>query len=116
MTLNITTADNPFVVGEKQPPFEYQFKDYAGAPINLLNYAARASFRERWAAVATVDGRAAAVTDSANGKVTYTWQGDEYPTPGQWLGELWVGNGTQRYCSLLFTFLVRAPVASVPSI
>lgn len=106
----------PFVVGEKPAALEYQFLDGAGQPINLGAYTARFSCVERRTGAVTVDAGPATVSDAATGKVTRTWTGAEFPTPGRYEAELWVGNTTQRFASVLITFTVRAAVASVPNV
>jgi hypothetical protein len=106
----------PFVVGEKPAPLEYQFLDSGGQGMNLGAYTARFSCIERGGNTVTVDVANAVVTDAATGRVTYTWTGAEFPTPGRYEAELWVGNTTQRFASVLLLFTVRAAVASVPAI
>jgi hypothetical protein len=114
MTIQLTSAGNPFVVGEKPAPLVYTFKDSTGAVINLTGYNAKFSVRELYGVAGALFN--AAVTGPTAGEATYTWVGGEYPTPGHYLAEMWVGNGTQRFCSERIEFDVRAPVGSVPSI
>lgn len=111
-----SVAVGPYVVGEKPAPLEYQFLDSAGTPMNLGAYTAKFSCIERGSGVVTADAAAATVTDAANGKVTHSWVGSEFPTPGRYEAEMWVGNTTQRFATVLITFTVRAAVASVPNI
>ncbi len=103
----------PYVVGEKPPPLVYTFLDSAGAPIDLTGYAVRFTYRH-------VDGTAteaaAAVTDAAGGKITYTWTGPEIATPGDHWAEIWAGNTANRFCSLRLEYNVRAAVGAVPAI
>jgi BppU N-terminal domain len=106
----------PFVVGEKPDPIQYTFLDVAGAPMVLTGYQAKFTCRERCAAGPSVDNVPAAVTDAAGGQVTYSWTGSEFPTPGHYRAEIWVGNNAQRYASVLIEFEVRAPVYAVPAI
>lgn len=114
MSCEESLAVGPYVIGEKPTPLEYQFLDMADVPISLVGFTARFIVRER--SVAAAIDRAAVVSDAVNGKVTYTWQGNEFPTSGHYLAEFWVGNGTNRYASQLITFDVRTPVGSVPAI
>jgi len=112
--ISITQPGNPFVIGEIEPPLEYTFLDQAGVPINLLNYAAKVTIKEEYGA--PLGPLNASVTNSAGGVVTYVWTGTEYPTPGHYLAEIWVGNGANRYCSVMLSFDVRAPLGAIPAI
>lgn len=103
----------PYVVGEKQPPLVYQFRDANGAPIDLSGFAVEFTVRERNGAPASYTGT---LYDAANGQVSYAWTGSEWPTPGRYLAEFFTGNGTNRYASLLIMFTVRAAVGAVPQI
>jgi hypothetical protein len=105
----------PFVVGEKPAPILYQFLDEDGAALPITGYAAKFSCREQWGLV-TKDGAAATLVSGPLGKVEYDWDGTEFPVPGHYLAELWVGNGTNRFASVLIKFDARSPVASVPAI
>jgi hypothetical protein len=102
------------VVGEKPAPIEYQFQDASGVPIPLTAYTAKFVIREERSTTAQTFN--ATVTDVANGKVTYVWVGNEFSTSGHWMGEFWVGNGVQRFCSWLITWDVRVALGTVPSI
>lgn len=110
------TPSNPFVVGEIPDPVEYQFQQANGTPLPVGGFQARFTVRERWST--TPAEYAAQVTDGPAGKVTYTWTGSEFPTPGRYLAELWVGNtpGGSRFASVLLSFTARAPVGAVPAI
>jgi hypothetical protein len=103
----------PFVVGEKPAPLLYQFQDADGNPLNLTGYTVKYVVKERDGALTTFN---ASLTDPVNGKVTYTWIGTEFPTPGTYLSRFWVGNSTNRFASWLIKFLVADPLGAVPNI
>ncbi len=103
----------PFVAGEKPSPLVYTFLDDGGAAINLTGFTAKLNVRERWGLAVQYN---ATVSQPEAGKVTYTWTGAEFPTAGRYTAEIWAGNGTLRYDSILIEFTVRAPVGPVPSI
>jgi hypothetical protein len=103
----------PYVVGERQPPLVYQFLDSSGVPIDLSAYSVEFIVRERSGSAATYSG---SLFNATNGQVQYAWTGSEWPTPGRYVAEFFVGNGTNRYASLLITFTVRASVGPVPAI
>lgn len=116
MTVIVAPPSNPFVVGEKPLPWEHQFKDDQGQPFAFPGGSqARLELREQWS-TSPVE-KTATVTDPALGKVTYTWDGTEFPTPGHYFGELWVGNsGAVKVASELVEIWVRRPVGVVPNI
>jgi|SRR5882757_281404 len=107
----------PFVVGEKPMILRYTFEDSNGNPLDLTGYTGKFSYRENSCGVGTaVIRNAVVISPQTDGKVEYTWQGDEFPTPGHYIAELWVGNNAQRFASILIKFDVRIPVGVVPVI
>ena len=103
-------------VGEIPNPLVYQFLDGAGAPLSIVGYTAKVNIAEE-AGGLSVSNATAVVTDGPNGKVTYTFTGNEFPTPGHWQIEIWVGNaGTRRYASVLILVDVRGAIGPVPAI
>lgn len=107
--------NEPFTVGEKPDPLEYQFLDANGSAMPITGYTAKFSTREAFALAPLINIATAAITDAANGKVTYTWTGAEFVAAGHFRAELWVGNGTQRYASVIIEYDVRSPIGSVPT-
>lgn len=102
-----------FVVGEIPAPLTYQFKTSAGVAIDLSGYTAKFKVQERWGAASELN---ATVSDAANGKVTRAWDGSEFPSPGEYSAMFWVGNGVNRFASVLITWVTRASVGSVPTV
>jgi hypothetical protein len=103
----------PYVVGEKPSPLTYTFLDSAGVAINLTGFTAKFAVREQFGTATTFN---ATVSTPASGITSYTWAGTEFPTPGSYQAEMWVGNGVLRYDSILIKFTVRASVGPVPAI
>ncbi len=99
----------PFTAGEKPPPLIYTFLDSFGVAINLEGaYSAKFSWREKWGTGTVAD---ASIVDATGGEVMYTWTGAEMATPGRYLSELWVSNGSTRLASVLIKYDVRRAVA-----
>ena len=105
----------PFKVGEIPLPFTYQFQDSNGAALNITGYTAKFNCREHDATTG-VFGAAASVSDPVNGIVQYLWVGNEFPTPGHYLAEVWVGNLTERFASVNILFDAALAVGPVPAI
>jgi hypothetical protein len=103
----------PYVVGEKPAPLMYQFQDSDGIPIDLTGYSAQFVYRQQYDVATTAS---ATVSDPANGEVTYNWTGSEMTKAGHYMSEVWVGNGTNRFASVLIEFDARNAVGSVPNI
>lgn len=116
MTINI----GPFVVGEIPAALEYQFQDANGAAINLTGYTAKFQWGRKDNSVMFADGvteNATIASDPATGKVTYSWDGDEFKLPGKYVGMFWVGNGgTSKFASILITWTVCLSVDTPPAI
>lgn len=109
-----SVAIGPFVVGERPLPLQYQFLDGDGNPLDLSGYTAKWLWRELYGAATT---RNSTIIDAADGQVQYSWLGDEFPTPGDYIGEFWVGDASSaKFASLLVRWVVRAAVGPVPSI
>lgn len=114
MAASITIG--PYVSGEKPAPLEYTFKDATGAAINLTGYSAKFNYRPADGSLAAAQGNATVSATPTDGKVTYTWTGAEFSQPGAWWAEVWVGNTTNKLCSLRLEYTVRAAVGAVPNI
>lgn len=103
-----------FTVGEIPSPVEYQFQDSTGGPLDdLTGYTAKFIIHPFWGAPTTYD---ATVTSTSEAKVTYTWVGGEFPEPGPYNAEFWIGNGTQRYASKVICWIARMAQGPVPAI
>lgn len=111
----MSVTAGPYVQGEKPSDLEYQFLDSNGVAVDLSGYnAATFQFQEHDAAAATVG--TATVSSPSSGKVTYTFTGTEFATPGRYRAQFWVGNGVHRLTSVDIYFNVMTPVGTVPAI
>lgn len=107
------TIKEPYVVGEKPSPLDYQFLDAAGAAINITGFSAEFHIQEQYGSAIILT---ATISDGPNGKVRHTFTGTEFPSAGNYRGQFWVGNGTNRYASVMIKFTVAAAIGSAPSI
>jgi hypothetical protein len=116
--VTITIPLGPYVVGEKPSPVTYQYLDAFMVPINLTGYTAKFQYARRGAGIMFEDQVTASATlsDGPNGKVTYTWTGNELLLPGRHVAMFWAGNGINRFASLLIEFTVALSVDSAPAI
>lgn len=109
-----TECIGPFVSGEIPAPLRYQFLDASGVPLDLAGYQARFLFAEE--DLPSVEHQANLVDGGAQGTVEYIWDDVDLVTVGHYIGELWTGNGTQRYASIMVTWDVRRARGPVPAI
>lgn len=106
----------PFSVGEKPEPLLITFTDVDGTAINLNGY-------DSDFVVEAVDqtvtglgvGTATLNTDGTDGVVKYTWGAADFATAGFFRAQMWVGNGTNRYASCVYSFFVNIDTTA-PSI
>ena len=105
--------NEPYVIGEKPTPLEYQFLDGGGAVINITGFTAKFNYTERDGAAVTAN---ATISDGPNGKARYTFTGNEFTTAGHYRAAFIVGNGTNRYESVEIHFDVSIGVGAMPSI
>lgn len=109
-----TVCIGPFVQGEVPPPFVYTFLDADGDPIDLSGgYTARFVYQERDGTPVT---RTATVLAGTGGQVSYTWVAADFPSPGQYTGRMWAGNGANRWASVRILYDVAVPIGAVPLI
>lgn len=108
----ITIAE-PYVVGEKPSPLDYQFLDANGAVLNITGYTAKFIYQERDGVAVTAN---ATVPTGTDGKARYTFTGNEFATAGHYRAAFVVGNGVNRFESVEINFDVSIGVGTMPSI
>jgi hypothetical protein len=104
----------PFTAGEIPPPLVVTFKDSAGNPIDFSAngpWVGKFVYRSYGGAFVT---RTTTVPTLNTGAVTYPWVAADMVTPGDFEGECWVGNGTNRYDSEPLSWQTR-PAVAVPA-
>ena len=104
-----------FPAGEIPAAFEHTYKDSNDLAIPLSGFTTSVyiSGPDDTAAYAT---GALAITDAANGVVTYTWSGDEFIDVGKYQMVIWVGNSTNRFGSYLVKWEVYDAPGSLPTV
>ena len=107
------TISEPYVVGEKPSPLEYQFQDASGQPLNITGFTAKFIYQEQFGTATTAD---ATVPTGTDGKARYTFTGNEFPTAGRYRAAFVVGNGTNRFESVEISFDVSTGVGTMPNI
>lgn len=105
--------NEPYVMGEKPSPLEYQFQDASGVAINITGFTAKFQYQEHDGAPTVAS---ATVPTGTDGKARYTFLGTEFTTAGRYRAEFIVGNGTNRYVSTDIRFNVAVPVGTMPNI
>jgi hypothetical protein len=107
-----TTVIGPFTAGEIPPPLVIIFKDAAGTAIDFSAngpWAGRFVYRSYGGAFVT---KTLTAPNLNTGAVTVTWVSADMATAGDYEGEAWVGNGTNRYDSEPLSWQVRSAVAN----
>jgi hypothetical protein len=105
-----------YTAGEKPAPVTIQFTDSDGVALSTSTgtWVARLVYK--------IDGAADAdATTDATATVNTTGLGTFTPpvvsaTPGSYVAQLWIGNGTNRYASELITWVAIDAVGTPPSI
>lgn len=114
-----TVALGSFTVGEVPPTLEYQFLDSAGVPVSLVGFTTARFNWGRWVGGTPSLGAVtdtATVSDALNGRVTHTWDGDEFALPGRYAGQFFVNDGTTQLASLVIEWQVCAAVGVPPGV
>lgn len=107
------TIIEPYVIGEKSQPLEYQFLDANGAILNITGFTAKFNYTERDGVAVTA---AATVPTGTDGKARYTFTGTDFATAGHYRAAFIVGNGVSRYESVEIHFDVSIGVGAMPVI
>lgn len=107
------TLSEPYVIGEKPSPLEYQFLDASGAVINITGYTAKFNYKENDGVAVSAS---ASVPTGTDGKARYVFTGTEFTTAGHYRAAFIVGNGTNRYESVEINFDVSIGVGPMPNI
>ncbi|PZR71724.1 MAG: hypothetical protein DLM66_00175 [Candidatus Dormiibacter spiritus] len=113
----------PYRKGEIPPPIVVTFKDYLGNVIDLTGYAVHFVYRAHtlagWPDYTTTDptalDRVGSLLSGPLGQAQYTWVTADFAGVGFFEGEMWAGNGTNRYSSVRYQWQVYDAIL-VPSI
>lgn len=113
----------PYRKGEIPPPIVVSFKDYLGNVIDLTGYAVHWIYRQHtsagWPDFTTGDpafvDRTGSLLSGPLGQTQYAWVAADFTTPGYYEGEMWAGNGTNRYSSVRYQWQTYDAI-SVPAI
>lgn len=93
--MSLVTVLGPYVAGEVVEPWQHDFDDAAGAALNLTGYAVRVTYQLNGGTQVVRTGTL--VDAGATGKAQYAWVAADLATAGSMEGEMWVGNGANRY-------------------
>lgn len=115
----------PYRQGEIPAPIVVTFKDSSGAAIDLTGYSAKWIYQRHtmsgWpdftaSDPAVVTQTATVLNQTTNkGQVSYTFVAADFTTAGYYEGEMWVGNGANRFASIHYIWQTFTAI-SVPSI
>jgi hypothetical protein len=105
----------PYSQGEIPEPVTHTFLKSDGTPDGFTpngTFVAKLEYR-RWNTTVVVERTPIVAADQAAnaGQVTWSWVAADIAAYGDFEGELWVGNGTNRYRSQRFRWLIKPSVA-----
>ena len=98
-----------YKVGEIPAPIVVTLEDSDEVALNLSGYTAKWVYRR--ADGTSVTNAASLVSGGTTGQTTYTWADDDFEEPGNYEGEMWAGNGTNRFTSVTYSWKVIPAVA-----
>jgi hypothetical protein len=96
----------PFFVGERPPALTHTFTDADGNAINLSGHTIRFVVVGVDDSDDTGMGGNGTLETAASGIVSYTFSDADMATEGMFRGQFWAGNGTRRYASDIFEYVV----------
>ncbi len=111
----ICTVIGPYRQGEIPPPLIVTFRDEIGTVIDLSGYAGRFEVERPDGTLAAPTATILPQSGSSRGQWEYAWVDGDLALRGDYRGEAWVGNGTNRYASVRLVWSVDAAIA-VPAI
>jgi hypothetical protein len=116
MTDTPTLTLGPYRQGEIPPPIVNTFEDSTGAPIDLSGFTSKLEYK-RWNSSMVVERTPAIAVDQVTnkGRAIWTLVAADLATAGDFWGEWWVGNGTNRYASVKLRWFVE-PTIAVPTV
>ncbi|MEM9681635.1 MAG: hypothetical protein AAF942_00080 [Pseudomonadota bacterium] len=108
-----------FSVGEIPEPLQVTFLTDQGVAIDLTGFAVDFVIESINAEVPTdtvLGAGSASIVNPATGGVTqYAWDAQDFQNAGYYEGQMWAGNGTNRYASRQLFWNV-ADITAAPSI
>lgn len=112
--MSLDTVLGPYVQGEVPEAWQHDFDDADGAAIDLTGFDVRVTYRLNGGAQVVRTG--ALVSGGATGKAEYVWVAADLATAGRMVGEMWVGNGANRYARAFRMTIDEARGGTAPNI
>jgi hypothetical protein len=104
----------PFTVGEIPGDLVVTFEDDDGNAIaDISGWTVKFVGEEIGGDKFSEDGE---VSSGTNAEAKYVWDGTLLTETGFYRAQLWIGNGTKRFASIVFEFLVEDGPGDTPSI
>lgn len=108
-----------YPIGAIPLSLNYQFKDYAGDPLDLSTgtWSAQARNEQLHVDSQPADlGSGNATVDALTAIASYDWAPEDFTTVGEFELVLWIGNGTNREASKIFRYEVYAGPGAAPTV
>lgn len=105
--------------GSKPPSLEYQYLDENNDPVDLSigSWTGQARAEQLHVDSQPLNiGTGSVSVNTANATATYNWHESDFSTPGRFLLIIWIGNGTQRFGSVVFEWVVSDAPGADPTV
>lgn len=108
------TVIGSYITGEIPEPWQHDFDDATGAALNLSGYQVRVTYIIGGGAQVVRTGTL--VDAGTTGKAEYAWVAADLAVAGLMEGEMWVGNGVNRYARSFTMTIDEARGGPAPNI
>jgi len=109
------TRLGPFTKGEIPEPLQVTIQDVDGTAINLSGFTASFKIEAVDQTVSGLGAGTSSIPTAASGITQYAWVAADFTTAGFYRGQMWVGDGTNRYASEVYEWFVY-DITDAPSI
>ena len=103
-----------FASGEIPPALLHQFDDSEDNDVNLVGFTITVNITATAGVTATLGAGTPTLSDGPTGVGQYAWHSDDMSQPGSYRLQMWASNGTNKYASDVFTYIVYDGPGTAP--